>query len=163
MSLRPGETIMQAAAAGRLHPAPVLAPGVQAARLVQAVHGEGQRPRGRCLHRAGSGRHAVERDRGAQRDRATLLQMLFVEGNHFCPSCEKSGNCQLQAVAYEARHADAALRRTSTRTATVDASHPDVLLDFNRCILCELCVRASRDVDGKNVFASAGAASTGAS
>ena len=38
----------------------------------------------------------------------------------------------------------------------VDASHPDILLDFNRCILCELCVRASRDVDGKNVFALAG-------
>jgi [NiFe] hydrogenase diaphorase moiety small subunit len=38
----------------------------------------------------------------------------------------------------------------------VDASHPDILLDFNRCILCELCVRASRDVDGKNVFAIAG-------
>jgi [NiFe] hydrogenase diaphorase moiety small subunit len=38
----------------------------------------------------------------------------------------------------------------------VDASHPDVLLDFNRCILCSLCVRASRDVDKKNVFALSG-------
>jgi len=38
----------------------------------------------------------------------------------------------------------------------VDASHPDVLIDFNRCILCELCVRASRDIDGKSVFAIAG-------
>jgi [NiFe] hydrogenase diaphorase moiety small subunit len=38
----------------------------------------------------------------------------------------------------------------------VDASHTDVLLDFNRCIMCELCVRASRDVDGKNVFALSG-------
>jgi [NiFe] hydrogenase diaphorase moiety small subunit len=35
---------------------------------------------------------------------------------------------------------------------SIDASHPDVLLDRNRCILCELCVRASRDIDGKNVF-----------
>jgi [NiFe] hydrogenase diaphorase moiety small subunit len=38
----------------------------------------------------------------------------------------------------------------------VDASHPDVWLDLNRCILCELCVRASRDVDGKNVFGLSG-------
>jgi [NiFe] hydrogenase diaphorase moiety small subunit len=38
----------------------------------------------------------------------------------------------------------------------VDASHPDVLLDFNRCILCELCVKGSRDVDGKNVFSIGG-------
>lgn len=84
-------------------------------------------------------------------ERRALLQMLFVEGNHFCPACEKSGNCQLQALAYE-------LEMTSTRfnhfypPRPVDASHPDILLDFNRCIFCELCVRASRDVDGKNVF-----------
>jgi [NiFe] hydrogenase diaphorase moiety small subunit len=38
----------------------------------------------------------------------------------------------------------------------VDASHPDMLLDLNRCILCELCVRASRDLDGKDVFAVGG-------
>src|SRR5690606_5160874 len=38
----------------------------------------------------------------------------------------------------------------------VDASHPEILPDFNRCMLCELCVRASRDVDGKSVLALAG-------
>jgi [NiFe] hydrogenase diaphorase moiety small subunit len=34
----------------------------------------------------------------------------------------------------------------------VDASHPDVMIDHNRCILCARCVRASRDLDGKNAF-----------
>jgi len=34
----------------------------------------------------------------------------------------------------------------------IDASHPDVLIDHNRCILCARCVRASRDIDGKTVF-----------
>jgi [NiFe] hydrogenase diaphorase moiety small subunit len=38
----------------------------------------------------------------------------------------------------------------------VDASHPDILLDFNRCVLCELCVRASSELDHKNVFALSG-------
>ena len=32
--------------------------------------------------------------------RRRITQMLFVEGNHFCPGCEKSGDCQLQAVGY---------------------------------------------------------------
>lgn len=87
--------------------------------------------------------------------RRSLLQMLFVEGNHFCPSCEKSGACRLQATAY-------ALGMLSPHfdhfypDRPVDASHPAVLLDFNRCILCALCVRASREVDGKSVFAIAG-------
>ena len=31
-----------------------------------------------------------------------------------------------------------------------------MLIEFNRCVLCELCVRASRDVDHKEVFAIAG-------
>ncbi|WP_295003187.1 2Fe-2S iron-sulfur cluster-binding protein [uncultured Dechloromonas sp.] len=88
-------------------------------------------------------------------ERRALTQMLFVEGNHFCPSCEKSGNCQLQATAYHlgmmSPHYDHFFPNRP-----VDASHPEVLLDFNRCILCSLCVRASRDVDGKNVFALSG-------
>jgi [NiFe] hydrogenase diaphorase moiety small subunit len=87
--------------------------------------------------------------------RKTLLQMLFIEGNHFCPSCEKSGHCLLQATAYhvgmEGPHFE-----EFYPDRPVDASHPDILLDFNRCILCELCVRASRDVDGKDVFAIGG-------
>ncbi|HNC53345.1 MAG TPA: 2Fe-2S iron-sulfur cluster-binding protein [Accumulibacter sp.] len=87
--------------------------------------------------------------------RRTLLQMLFVEGNHFCPSCEKSGNCMLQALAYELEMLTPHFEQFYP-DRPVDASHPEVLLDFNRCILCELCVRASRDVDGKNVFALSG-------
>jgi [NiFe] hydrogenase diaphorase moiety small subunit len=91
--------------------------------------------------------------------RRTLLQMLFVEGNHFCPSCEASGNCQLQATAY-------ALQMMTPRfnefypDRPLDASHPDILLDFNRCILCELCVRASSEVDQKHVFALSGRGSS---
>ena len=35
---------------------------------------------------------------------------------------------------------------------SVDASHPDIALDTNRCISCGRCIRASQDVDGKGVF-----------
>lgn len=83
-------------------------------------------------------------------ERKRLTQMLFVEGNHFCPACEKSGNCQLQAVGYHLNMLDNhyphffALRE-------VDASHKDVLLDRNRCIFCNLCVRASH-AENKEVF-----------
>jgi [NiFe] hydrogenase diaphorase moiety small subunit len=87
--------------------------------------------------------------------RRTLVQMLFVEGNHFCPSCDKSGNCMLQALGYELEVLTPNFPQFFPQRP-VDASHPDVILDFNRCILCELCIRASRDVDGKNVFALSG-------
>ena len=86
-----------------------------------------------------------------QSDRRRLTQMLFVEGNHYCPFCEKSGNCQLQAVAYFVGMQETYFRHFYPRRE-LDASHPDILLDRDRCIQCELCVRASREVDGKNVF-----------
>lgn len=83
--------------------------------------------------------------------RRGVVQLLFTEGNHFCPSCEASGRCTLQAVAYELEMTTA---HHSPRypDRPVDASHPDFILDFNRCILCELCVRASARVDRKGVF-----------
>ena len=90
-----------------------------------------------------------------QADRRRLTQMLFVEGNHYCPFCEKSGNCQLQAAAYYVKMEESFFAHFYPRRA-LDASHPDILLDRDRCIQCELCVRASRDVDGKNVFGLAG-------
>jgi [NiFe] hydrogenase diaphorase moiety small subunit len=98
----------------------------------------------------------VESDTPALNDqRRTLTQMLFVEGNHFCPSCEKSGDCKLQATAYQLGMMSAHFVPFFP-SRPLDASHPDLLLDFNRCILCSLCVRASRDVDKKNVFALSG-------
>jgi [NiFe] hydrogenase diaphorase moiety small subunit len=65
--------------------------------------------------------------------------------------CEKSGNCELQAMAY--RFGITAPKYPyQFPKREVDASHPDVMVDHNRCILCARCVRASRDLDGKNVF-----------
>jgi [NiFe] hydrogenase diaphorase moiety small subunit len=99
---------------------------------------------------------AVESDSTQIRDtRRAILQMLFVEGNHVCPGCEKSGACQLQAIAYYTGMLEPHFTHFFPRRE-VDASHPDFIIDFNRCILCELCVRASRDHDGKGVFAISG-------
>ena len=84
-----------------------------------------------------------------------LLQMLFVEGNHFCPSCEKSGDCLLQARAYELGMTGPGFEEFYP-TRRVDTSHPTTWLDLNRCILCKLCVRASHEIDRKDVFAIGG-------
>ena len=108
-----------------------------------------------CTLRAAPGMVVESDTKELNAERRALIQMLFVEGNHFCPSCEKSGDCQLQATAYQlgmmSPHFDHFFPNRP-----VDASHPELLLDFNRCILCSLCVRASRDVDGKNVFGLSG-------
>lgn len=83
--------------------------------------------------------------------RRNIIDMLFVEGNHYCMFCEKSGNCELQALAY--RFGITAPKYPFMfPKREIDASHPDVYIDRNRCVLCGRCVTASRDVDGKSVF-----------
>jgi [NiFe] hydrogenase diaphorase moiety small subunit len=108
-----------------------------------------------CTARALPGQEVESNTPELNGKRRVLLQMLFVEGNHFCPGCEKSGNCQLQALAYELEMVTPHFNHFYPERQ-VDASHPDMLIDRNRCIMCELCVRASRDVDGKSVFGLAG-------
>ena len=153
----PGQTIMQAAtAAGKYIPHLCWHPDFTAHGSCKLCTVKiGGRFATACTTRAAAGQEVENQSEELTQKRRTLLQMLFVEGNHFCPACEKSGNCTLQATAYEmgmlSPHFD-----HFYPDRPVDASHPDVWLDFNRCIMCELCVRASREVDGKHVFALAG-------
>lgn len=108
-----------------------------------------------CTMPAANGMQVANNTPELNEVRKTITQLLFVEGNHICPSCEKTGNCTLQAVAYHLGMLDDHFPLFYPKRE-VDASHPSLLLDRDRCILCELCVRASREVDGKNVFAIAG-------
>ncbi|MBK8010325.1 MAG: (2Fe-2S)-binding protein [Deltaproteobacteria bacterium] len=83
--------------------------------------------------------------------RKAILDMLFVEGNHFCMFCEKSGQCELQALAYRFGITAPQFPLLEPERE-LDMSHPDVYLDHNRCILCGRCVRVSQDLDNKNCF-----------
>ena len=153
----PEQTILQAAlSAGHYIPHlcfhPEFAPHGSCKVCVVKVDG---RTAAACTTHARAGAE-VESQSGEVVDlRRNLVEFLFTEGNHFCPSCEQSGDCKLQAVAYELGMTNAHFTQLFP-DRPVDASHPDVLLDFNRCILCELCVRASAEVDGKNVFSLSG-------
>jgi [NiFe] hydrogenase diaphorase moiety small subunit len=152
-----GQTLLQAAlAAGRHIPHlcyhPEFRPHGSCKLCTVKVNGEHVTS---CTMPARAGMEVESETAGLNDQRRMLVQLLFVEGNHFCPSCEKSGHCKLQAVAYD-------LGMVAPRfdhffpDRPVDASHGDFLLDFNRCVLCELCVRASAEVDGKQVFALSG-------
>lgn len=83
--------------------------------------------------------------------RKQLIEMLFVEGNHMCPTCEKSGNCELQALGY--RYQMMVPRFPYLwPVRTVIADTPKIYLDRNRCVQCLRCVRDIVTSDGKHVF-----------
>jgi [NiFe] hydrogenase diaphorase moiety small subunit len=149
----PGQTILQAADAA----------GVYIPRLCahQSLHPFGAcrvctvmvngRPQAACTTPAAEGMQIDNATPAVTDHRRSIVEMLFIEGNHYCMFCEKSGNCELQAMAYRLgilvpRHPYQFPERA------LDGSHPDILIDRNRCILCGRCVRGSRDLDGKTVF-----------
>ena len=152
-----GQTIMQAASAAGVYIAhlchnPQFTPHGSCKLCTVNVNG---RNCSACTFPASEGQNVTNISKELNEDREKITQMLFVEGNHFCPSCEKTGNCQLQAVAYHLNMTDNHFPHFF-ENREVDASHPDVMIDHNRCIFCTLCVRASEQVDGKNVFAISG-------
>lgn len=84
--------------------------------------------------------------------RKSIIELLFIEGNHFCPACEKSGNCELQALAYRFRMMVPRFPYQFPNRV-VDATHPRILKDHNRCILCKRCIRVITDETGRSIFA----------
>ncbi len=84
--------------------------------------------------------------------RKSIIELLFVSGNHFCPSCEKSGNCELQALAY--RYQMMVPRYPfSFPKKEIDGSSPKIIKDQNRCVLCQRCMKTIKTDSGERYFA----------
>jgi [NiFe] hydrogenase diaphorase moiety small subunit len=105
-----------------------------------------------CTTRVANGME-VENDTEELRGlRKAIVELLLAEGNHLCPACEQSGDCELQALGYR-------LEVMAPRfpflfpKRDIEASNPKLLKDHNRCILCKRCIRAIRDGQGRRLFA----------
>ena len=80
--------------------------------------------------------------------RKFVLMLLFSERNHYCMYCQKSGgDCQLQNSAYGEGMTHWPIQ-PGWQVFAVDTSHPNFVLDNNRCILCRRCVRACGELVG---------------
>lgn len=150
---KPGQTIMQAADGAGIY-----IPRLCAMEELSA-HGSCRvctvmcngRPQSACTQPISEGMTVENDTEEINEIRRDIIDMLFVEGNHYCMFCEKSGNCELQAMAYRLG-IPAPKYPYLFPDRDVDASHPEIFIDRNRCILCGRCVTASKDIDGKNVF-----------
>ncbi len=80
--------------------------------------------------------------------RKFVLTLIFSERNHFCPYCQVSGgDCELQNAAYAEGMTHWPLQ-PNWQSYPMDASHPFVIMENNRCILCRRCVRACSELVG---------------
>lgn len=80
--------------------------------------------------------------------RKFVLTLIFSERNHFCPYCQVSGgDCELQNSAYNEGMTHWPLQ-PNWQPYPMDATHPYIILENNRCILCRRCVRACGELVG---------------
>ena len=127
-------------------------------RLLPGVHRACRWPAGGRLHhrRGGRATRGLPHRRSAVRSACACCRCCLSKATISAPVARKSGHCLLQDPGRACRHDRSALREPCNPERPVDASHPDVLFEPNRCILCQLCVRASDELDGKQVFAIGG-------
>ena len=85
-----------------------------------------------------------------------VVELLFAEGQHNCPSCEKSGRCRLQGVSYEVGlHSSQFPYRYPAREA--EHRTEKIWLERDRCILCHRCIEFVRDAaTGNKIFSMSG-------
>ena len=104
-----------------------------------------------CVMPVRQGMEVVTENEAIIEARRLMLEFIFAEKNHYCMFCAQSGDCELQELAYRLQM-DHLTTQPMGREFPTDASHPDLVLDHNRCILCGRCVRACREVVGASIL-----------
>jgi len=111
-----------------------------------------QRLQTACTTPVSEGAEIITNDEELTQLRKQIVEMMLAEGNHICPFCQKSGACELQDLAYQFGITVPSYPFVFP-DRDVEASHPKLVKDHNRCILCKRCIRLIKDEEGKRLFA----------
>ncbi len=104
-----------------------------------------------CVTRIEEGMEVITDSKRIQKYRRSLLELLFAERNHICAVCVANGNCELQILAEELGMDHVRVPYLNP-DVPVDASHKQLAVDHNRCILCTRCVRVCDEVEGAHTW-----------
>ncbi len=108
------------------------------------------KPQPACAIELTAGMHVKTQQTSAVADKAQQGQMEFLLINHplDCPVCDKGGECPLQNQAMSNGRASSRfleVKRTFPKPIKISTQ---VLLDRERCILCQRCTRFSKEIAG---------------
>lgn len=79
--------------------------------------------------------------------RRFVLELLLSDHPLDCMTCEATGRCELQQLAYEYDVKESRFAG-KTHDYAIDDSNPFYIRDYNKCILCRRCVRACDEING---------------
>ncbi|MEO6887013.1 MAG: NADH-quinone oxidoreductase subunit G [Jatrophihabitantaceae bacterium] len=77
-----------------------------------------------------------------------VMEMLLINHPLDCPICDKGGECPLQNQAMSNGRADSRFRDVKRTFPKPIAISANVLLDRERCIMCQRCTRFSEQIAG---------------
>jgi predicted molibdopterin-dependent oxidoreductase YjgC len=83
--------------------------------------------------------------------RRLTVELLMTQGHHKCITCESSGDCVLQDLAYSLGIESPRFDESPTYREIEDANEM-IARDMNKCVLCGLCVRACNEVQVNRVL-----------
>jgi bidirectional [NiFe] hydrogenase diaphorase subunit len=112
-----------------------------------------------CTTQVADGMEIKTNTEAVKDHRRTVLELLFAEGNHVCSFCVSNGGCELQDLACELEMHSVRVPYAYPRNR-IDATHPQFLIDRDRCVLCGRCVRVCAEVEGAHTWGFAERGST---
>jgi predicted molibdopterin-dependent oxidoreductase YjgC len=115
---------------------------VKGARFLQAA----------CVTEVWDGMEIETESVKAHASRKLSLQLMLANHSPNCATCDVSGECDLQDLAYEYQ-VDAPTWGTKGTRYKVDSDpNPFIRVDFNKCILCRRCVLACAEIQVRDVW-----------
>ena len=146
-----GQTVLQAAmAAGIKIPAlcnhPALKPiGACRVCLVEVARQRTLQPA--CTFPVMDGMEVQTHSPKVDEARRFVLELLLSDHPLDCMTCERTGNCELQDLAYQYGLKESRFPGIQ-HAYEIDRSNPFYVRDYNKCILCRRCVRACDEING---------------
>lgn len=104
-----------------------------------------------CVTKVTEGMVVKTKSERLDKYRRMTLELLFSEGNHICAICVSNGHCELQSLAQHHGMDHLTVPYLYPKKA-VDPSHQRFMLDHNRCVLCQRCVRVCDEVEGAHTW-----------
>jgi predicted molibdopterin-dependent oxidoreductase YjgC len=86
------------------------------------------------------------------KDRKLTLEFMLANHPQDCITCDVSGECELQDLAYEYKVSAPEWGSKGTRYIADSDPNPFVRVDMNRCILCRRCVSACAEIQVREVW-----------
>lgn len=122
-------------------------PGIGACRLCLVEVDGSPRLQASCSLTVREGMEVRTHTPRVMEARRTVLQLLLAGHPNDCLFCQRSGDCDLQALAleYGVRQRD---YETVLRDLPKDTSSPSLTYDPQKCILCQRCVRTCSEIQG---------------